>query len=82
MKPSEVAHFRTPWKLVEPEVMEDGSVYPMHIVTEDGEYSIVTFSSMNGLTQSTKDALLFRERQIAEFVIAAATKFTAEEAGQ
>ena len=41
------AHLKGPWRIVERETLEDGSVYPRHIATEVGEYQICLLESAN-----------------------------------
>lgn len=44
---SEAKHTPGPWRLVERETLEDGSIYPRHIATEDGGYQICLLESAN-----------------------------------
>ncbi|MBT2300413.1 hypothetical protein J7E70_08035 [Variovorax paradoxus] len=36
-----------PWHIVERETLEDGSVYPRHVATDEGDYQICLLESQN-----------------------------------
>lgn len=38
-------HLKGPWRIVERETLDDGSVYPRHIATKDGSYQICLLES-------------------------------------
>lgn len=56
---SEAKHLKGPWRIGERETLEDGSIYPRHIATEDGGYQIC-------LLESTGMAALGYERTPSE----------------
>ena len=42
---SEMKHLKGPYRIVEREVMEDGSIFPRHIATVEGDYVICYLES-------------------------------------
>jgi hypothetical protein len=42
---SEIKHMPGPWKLIPREVLEDGSVYPTHLVSGPHEYQVCVLES-------------------------------------
>ena len=41
------AHLKGPWRIVERQTLEDGSVYPRHVATQAGDYQICLLESAN-----------------------------------
>lgn|SRR3990167_4285270 len=61
-----MSHLAGPWKIVEREVLEDGSIYPAHVVTENGEYLICYLEHRCPRTihRLVSNAILAAERNI------------------
>ena len=64
---------RTPgeWKLVYPEVLEDGSVYHMHIIGGQRDLVICSFGDSDNDTMAESTTVICSKRDNARFIVKA-----------